>query len=84
MRLDITTKAGEVKYYGLVAKLCCHPSIYLDGIKQSLCVMADDDEGVIKRYEFGDDGQIIQSKPGHGKLFERRGRVEIVFSIEVN
>lgn len=67
MRLDVR----EVDSYDEEkAKLCWTCYVYLDGVKQPYCVMADEEAGEIERYVVG--GQFGETETVNGKVEIRR------------
>lgn len=60
--------------YGAVDK------IFLDGVQQTGCVMADDIEGIVERYKVDKKGKFIQD--GESTLLEVvTGKVEIILNL---
>lgn len=59
-------------------RICNAYDVYLDGVKQTLCIIADVDKGYIKRYIRGVGRKPVPNKNGMFDTELHFGKVEIV------
>lgn len=68
MRLDIN-KDTQAK--------CVQYDVFFNGVKQSLCIVADEEKGYIERYKFGMGRRPIKNRFGKIETVRLSGKVEI-------
>jgi hypothetical protein len=68
MRLDINKDTQEK---------CVQYDVFFNGVKQSLCVVADEEKGYIERYKFGIGRRPLKGRFGRIGTIKLHGKVEI-------